>query len=315
MKKWVGGSGVGVIARSAVIGAPLPLCSCGAIPVAFSLYRGGAGRGPATAFLIGTPGIGVDSVLITYALLGPHMALMRALGAVVTAICTGLLVSSAKDSSPQIKSEQPRCPDKCGPGTCTSPWPETEKGRPEQWPARIRHGMIYAFSDLLDDIGIWILVGLVVAGLIVAFLPPEALIDYGSGLLPMLLMAAIGVPLYICAAAATPVGASLVLAGVSPGTVLVFLLAAPITSLATLGVLRRELGNAALACYLAGIFVTAIALGMAADQFILFTGVDIIAQSQKIRELIPEWFEWTTLIILISLSIRARINLARLLPF
>ncbi len=315
MKKWVGGSGIGVITRSAVIGAPLPLCSCGAIPVALSLYRGGAGRGPATAFLIGTPGIGVDSILITYALLGPHMALMRALGAVITAICTGLLVSSTKTSAPDINSEQLRCPDRCGPGTCTSPWSETEKERPEPWAARIRHGMIYAFSDLLDDIGIWILAGLVVAGLIVAFLPPEVLIDYGSGLLPMLLMAVIGIPLYICAAAATPVGAGLLQAGVSPGTVLVFLLAAPITSMATLGVLRRELGKTALAYYLSGILLTSIMLGMAADQFILFAGIDVIAQSRKVRELIPEWFEWTALIILISLTIRARINFTRLRPF
>jgi uncharacterized protein len=96
LQRWLGGRGLAAVSRAAVIGAPLPLCSCGAIPTALALHRGGAGRGPTTAFLIGTPGIGVDSVAISYALLGPFMMAARVLGAVTTAIATGLLADAGQ---------------------------------------------------------------------------------------------------------------------------------------------------------------------------------------------------------------------------
>ncbi len=102
LQRWVGGHGVASVTRAAIIGAPLPLCSCGAIPTALALHRGGAARGPTTAFLIGTPGIGVDSLAISYALLGPFMAAARALSAVITAIATGLLVGTTASVAPRL---------------------------------------------------------------------------------------------------------------------------------------------------------------------------------------------------------------------
>ena len=116
LQRLVGGSSLTCIARAAVIGAPLPLCSCGAIPTALALYRGGAGRGPTTAFLIGTPGIGVDSLAITYALLGPFMALVRASGAVITAIVTGLLVATSNRAT--TGQHQPIAPQTAITSTC-----------------------------------------------------------------------------------------------------------------------------------------------------------------------------------------------------
>jgi uncharacterized protein len=98
LQRWIGGDGVGAIGRAAVIGAPLPLCSCGAIPTALMLHRNGAGRGPTTAFMVATPGIGADSVVLTYALLGPVMMLARVLGALVSAMLTGLLVAAGSEA-------------------------------------------------------------------------------------------------------------------------------------------------------------------------------------------------------------------------
>ena len=303
LQRWLSGNGPAAVSRAAVIGAPLPLCSCGAIPTALTIYRQGAGRGPTIAFLIGTPGIGVDSLLISYALLGPLMALSRALGAVITAVSTGLLVSMTRASPSFARDKKQTCPEDCGPGTC----PDSKAGIPRaverSLGVRLKNDMRYVFSDLLNDIGRWILPGLIIAGLLMTFVPPQALAAYGSGFLPMLLMAVVGIPLYICATAATPIGAGLLVAGVSPGTVLVFLLAGPITSMATLGVLRREMGNPALACYLSGIIATTVVLGLTADQLVTVFDVNIAAQVGAGGELLPEWLEWTALLILLIISL------------
>ena len=300
LQRWLGGRGLASISRAAVIGAPLPLCSCGAIPTALALHRGGAGRGPTTAFLIGTPGIGVDSVTLTFALLGPLMALARAASAVVTAIGVGLLVA-VTGGRPATASP---AKSNCSSGCCTSAAAAPAAADAGSVQARLWGGLRYAFGDLLDDIGGWILAGLVIAGVLIALVPPQALAVYGSGLLPMLLLAVIGIPLYICATAATPIAAGMIAAGVSPGAALVFLLAGPITSMATLAVLRREMGNAALVCYLGGIVVAAVLLGLLLDHGIGRFGVDVVAQLGAGRELLPQWLEWTALAVLLALALR-----------
>ncbi|WP_028484417.1 SO_0444 family Cu/Zn efflux transporter [Thioalkalivibrio sp. ALE17] len=296
LQRWLGGSGIPATARAAVVGAPLPLCSCGAIPTALALHRGGAGRGPTTAFLIGTPGVGVDSLAISYALLGPMMAVARALGAIVTAITTGLLVGRTRAATE--RPDPPRGePDSCGTADgCATP------EAPERLSARLRAGLAYAFGGVLDDIRLWLVIGLLVAGALLALVPPATLAAWGSGLPAMLVMAVIGIPMYLCATAATPIAVGLIAAGVSPGTVLVFLLAAPITSLATLGVFRRELGTPALLLYLTGIAVTTIALGLALDAGLAHTGVDVATQMGTAGEMLPAWLEWSTLVILIVLA-------------
>jgi uncharacterized protein len=313
LKRWVGGKGPGGIVRAAVIGAPLPLCSCGAIPMALALHRGGAGRGPTTAFLIGTPGIGVDSIALSYALLGPFMAAARAFGAVFSAIATGLLVATTRGRLPQAAAP----PTSCGcNGSCSANQVATHTAPSQSsFAPRLRAGMHFAFNDLLDDIKLWILAGLAIAGVLMAYAPPQALATYGSGIGPMLLMAVVGIPLYICATAATPIAAGMVLAGVSPGTALVFLLAGPITSMATLGVLRREMGNAALGCYLLGILPSAVLLGLLVDRIVLWAGIDVVGQIATVRELLPEWIEWAALSFLVLLAFKpARQALVKLLP-
>jgi uncharacterized protein len=304
LKRMVGGRGLAGISRAAVVGAPLPLCSCGAIPTALALHRGGAGRGPTTAFLIGTPGIGVDSVTLTYALLGPFMALVRAFGAVVTAISTGLLVAMTGGQPSPALNSAPTCSGGCAKGGCAVDLDTSAHASAMPFSARLRSGMDYAFGELLDDISTWILIGLAAAGVLIAFVPPQVMASYGSGLLPMLLMAVIGIPLYICATAATPIAAGMLVVGVSPGTVLVFLLTSPITSMATLGILRREMGNAALGCYLFGIISTALLLGLLVDQVVVRAGIDVVGQIGSVQEIMPEWLEWTALAAFLLLAVR-----------
>ena len=301
LQRWLGGSGVAATARGAVVGAPLPLCSCGAIPTALALHRGGAGRGPTTAFLIGTPGVGVDSVAISYALLGPLMAFARVAGAIITAIATGLLVGRTRGAQPAAPAVD--CGACCDNPTAAATAPDTTTDTttypgPAPLARRLLAGQRYAFGDVLDDIRLWLVIGLFVAGTLMALVPPAALAEYGGGLPAMLLMAVIGIPMYLCATAATPIAVGLLAAGVSPGTALVFLLAAPITSLATLGVLRRELGTPALAVYLGGIGLSTIAAGLLLDAGLAASGLDVITQMGTAGEWLPAPLEWIALVLL-----------------
>lgn len=297
LQRWMGGRGLGSILRAAVIGMPLPLCSCGAIPTALALHRGGAGRGPTTSFLISTPGVGVDSMLITSVLLGPLMALARVLGALVTAIVTGILVGFTGQSALPKSTPVSSCCASKGADDGNAHAHATES-------TGVIAGLKYAFSDLLDDISSWMFAGLLLAGVLVTFVPPETLVGFSGGLLALILMAVIGIPLYICATAATPVAAGLLLAGISPGMALVFLLAGPVTSLATLAILRREFGNQALAVYLVSILLVTVLIGWVFDQGLAMTGWDPVQQASQVQELLPEWLEWLALGALVLFSIR-----------
>ncbi|MCL5426067.1 MAG: SO_0444 family Cu/Zn efflux transporter, partial [Gammaproteobacteria bacterium] len=294
----MGGQGIGSITRAAVIGMPLPLCSCGAIPTALALHRGGAGRGPTTAFLISTPGVGVDSMLLTSVLLGPLMALVRVAGAMVTAFVTGLLVGFTKQPISAVAAPSGCCESKsCGEQKHHSKAPSTG------W-HRSLAGLRYAFSDLLDDISGWMFAGLLLAGVLITLVPPNTMAGFSGGLAALMLMAVIGIPLYICAAAATPIAAGLLLAGISPGMALVFLLAGPITSLATLAILRRELGNQALVVYLISVLVVTVLMGWLLDMVLVITGWNPVEQASQVQELLPIWLEWLALVVLGLVAIR-----------
>ncbi|PCF95366.1 SO_0444 family Cu/Zn efflux transporter [Vreelandella nigrificans] len=297
LQRWMGGRGLGSILRASVIGMPLPLCSCGAIPTALALHRGGAGRGPTTSFLISTPGVGVDSMLITSVLLGPLMALARVLGALVTAIVTGILVGFTGQAVLPKSTPVSSCCASKGSDDGNAHAHATE-------PTGVIAGLKYAFSDLLDDISSWMFAGLLLAGVLVTFVPPETLVGFSGGLLALILMAVIGIPLYICATAATPVAAGLLLAGISPGMALVFLLAGPVTSLATLAILRREFGSQALVIYLGSILLVTVLIGWVFDQGLAMTGWDPVQQASQVQELLPEWLEWLALGALVLFSIR-----------
>jgi len=286
--RWLGGTGHWPVVKAAFIGAPLPLCSCGVLPAALALRRSGASKGSTISFLVATPETGADSVAVSYAMLGPFMALVRPIAAILSAIFTGLLAALVPEpvqkASPfAIKVVSGAT---CNGGSCCAP---KAANVPSNGWQRTRRGLRYALTDILDDIALWLLLGLLAAGVIVTWVPPMALAEWGSGLPAMLLMLLVGVPMYICATASTPLAAGLLLAGVSPGTVLVFLLAGPATNLATLAILRKELGVRILAAYLAGIAVASITLGLLTDLLIEYLALDIQAQLAGTDEAMPWW--------------------------
>jgi len=136
--------------------------------------------------------------------------------------------------------------------------------------------MQFAFGELLEDIGSWLMLGILLAGLIGVFLSPDLIEAYlGDGLFSMVVMLALATPLYVCATASTPIAAALVLKGLSPGAALVFLLAGPATNVATITVVTRLLGKRTTIIYLSTIMATSLFFGMMVDGIYDLSGFSV----------------------------------------
>ncbi|MDE6286586.1 MAG: permease [Muribaculaceae bacterium] len=140
--------------------------------------------------------------------------------------------------------------------------------RPAGFAARLRAAAVYGFGRMMEDIGRWLLIGLVIAALITAFVPADflaSLSDYP--LLSMLLVLALSVPMYVCATGSIPIAVALMLKGLSPGAALVLLMAGPATNAASLMVVHKALGRGVQLFYVGAIVVGAMLFGLLADYF------------------------------------------------
>jgi len=292
----LGKRGTGSVVKAAVLGAPMPLCSCGVLPVAIGLRNQKASRGATTAFLISTPETSADSVALTYALTGPVMTIVRPVAAVVTAITAGIAENiwgkrdEEEPATPAAAtnsccSSQPK-PEPAASDCCdTSPTPTTATPAKPSLGRRLLDGFRYVSQSMMRDIGGWLILGIAVAAIIQAALPDGWFANnLGTGWTPMLLMLVVGIPLYICATASTPVAASLLIAGVSPGAVLVFLLVGPATNIATMLVIYRTMGLRSLAIYLGTIILFSLAFGFGLDQLLASTGWTVAAEAMHAHD-------------------------------
>jgi uncharacterized membrane protein YraQ (UPF0718 family) len=251
--RWLGQPGFGATARAALLGIPLPLCSCAVVPVTIELSRKGASREASLAFLVSTPETGVDSILLTYGLMGPVMAVVRPLAALVTSLVAAMssMLWRAQDGEAAAETPQP---------------PNPSDSPPQERSGRLARALRYGFRDMVDEIGFWLVVGLFLTGLITALVPEDWIQGVlGTGPRSLVLLLLLGIPLYMCASASTPVGAALLLKGVSPGAALVFLLAGPATNASSLVVIARFFGRKFVAIYLSSVVVTALASGYLFD--------------------------------------------------
>ena len=304
LQKHMGSSSIGAVSKAAVIGAPLPLCSCGVIPAAIGLRRSGASKPATVSFLVSTPETGVDSVSVSYALLGPVFAIVRPVAAVISAIYAGLMVRwlgdnrEANSSSPGVdagassssccgtqtsnevvsdESATVSCCDKrAGPVTASEDnccgTSQQAASTPGSIGRKIADVWQYASGKLLDDIIVWLLIGLVLAAAIKTWVPTDFLTQWGDGLMAMIVMAVIGIPMYICATASTPIAVGFLAAGLSPGAVLVFLMAGPATNISTMGMINQEMGRRTLILYLFSVISMSIASGYALNLLVAGMG-------------------------------------------
>ncbi|MEJ2641342.1 MAG: SO_0444 family Cu/Zn efflux transporter [Desulfosarcinaceae bacterium] len=293
------------VLKAALIGIPIPLCSCGVLPAAAGLRKQGASPGATTAFLIATPESGVDSISITYALLDPLMTLIRPLTAFVTAFGAGTLVNYSvplESVGANTASADLNCPvDGCCDGRDCPP--EVHR-RHHSLGEKLIAGLGFAFRNVWQDLAGWFFVGLLLAGVITALVPAPLLSRYlGGGLEAMLIMLAFGIPLYICATASTPIAAALILKGVSPGAALVFLMAGPATNIAALTVILAILGRRATAIYLTVIATGAVLFGLITDRLYEALGWSAQALAGGHTEILPLWVKAAAALMLVLLSL------------
>ena len=245
---------------AALLGVPLPLCSCGVIPTAIGLKNEKASKGAIASFLIATPQTGIDSILATFSLMGLGFAIIRPVAALITGVCGGLLVNRlVRDDEFCSVDEKSQT--------------SNLKSQTKLW--RV---LKYAYYDMIRDIGLRLLIGLVVAALIQVAVPDEFFLSFGSQpLVQMLVILAIAVPMYICSTGSIPVAAALMMKGLSPGAALVMLMAGPAVNLASILVVHKAMGRRFTWIYLMTIVVFAVLFGLLLNA----TGLDFSVASQN----------------------------------
>ena len=243
--------GAWAVIKAALIGVPLPLCSCGVLPTAVSLRRNGASRGASTSFLSATPQTGIDSIAATYSLLGPAFAVIRPVAALVTAFFGGMLVNR----------EDKACNNSCEMEVDTIDAPASDSVI-----GKIRDALRYGFVDMIQNIGKWLIIGLVIAAAITVFVPDGFFTFFADyPLLSMIAVVIVAVPMYVCSTGSIPIALSLMLKGLSPGAAFVLLMAGPAANFASIIIVSKSLGKKAAAIYLGTIVVGAMAIGMCID--------------------------------------------------
>lgn len=248
--KQIGKKNIWSTIKATILGVPLPLCSCGVIPTGVSFYKNGASKGATNAFLISTPQTGIDSILITSSLMNWPWAIARPIIALITGVFGGFLTDKMDIEENEVLEDLESCND------CTV----TEK---EHWLVEIFN---YAFLEFLPDISRQLVVGILIAVAITMFIPPTVFSNYLTNpVFNMLLILVASIPLYVCATGSVPIASSLLVLGVSPGAVLVFLMAGPATNAATISVLWKSLGKKATMAYLISIIGGALFFGLLID--------------------------------------------------
>ncbi len=289
--KHLGKDNVASVVKSTVFGIPLPVCSCGVIPLATSIKKSGASKGATLSFLISTPITGVDSIMATYGIFGWIFTLYRAVTSMIIAMVAGILTNIfdkdevvevkkttfsmvAPQSATTFSMNTPKKEESCGTGegSCCSALNDEKKA------FSFSAALKYAFVTLLGDIAKPLFWGLLLGALITVAIPDNlAELLSGNAWLSYLLVIIIAVPMYVCATASLPIAAGLMLAGVSAGAAFVFLSAGPATNTVTIGVVKKMLGTKSLAIYLGSIIVGSILFGLGLDY--IFDVTDIAPAS------------------------------------
>lgn len=274
------------VVKASAAGVPLPLCSCGVVPTAIELKKGGASNGAVISFLTSTPQTGVDSIFATYSLMGGVMAIFRPITAFCSGIISGAVVNIFAKNDDGYTSDVSSCCSSSSKSCCGS----TKEQEPEEIQEVIATSscscgcsasdttitvkenklisvLKYAFGDFLDEISTHFVFGMLVATAISTFLPADFFVSLGlnKGPVAMLAMVLIGLPMYVCSASSIPIAMSLMTKGLSLGGGFVFLFTGPVTNMASLIVLIKALGKKVTGIYVACVIACSMLFGALLD--------------------------------------------------
>ncbi len=249
IRRHLGGSRFASVVKATLLGIPLPICSCGVIPLAAGLRKDGASRAATMSFLVSTPTTGADSIFVTYAFLGLAFAIIRPFAALLAGVLIGAVMLAIRDGEKTAKS-----------------FPICQAKHSIPLVDRIAELFNYGFRVLPGDIGKTVLLGVCVGGVISAAVPEDISRNILSNpLVAYPLMLAVAVPVYVCATGSVPIVAAMMAKGLAPGAAMVFLIAGPATNTITLAFVAKSLGKKALVAYLWAITMVALGVGIATD--------------------------------------------------
>jgi len=263
VRSHLGGTKLWPITKASLFGIPLPLCSCGVLPVVTSLRSHGASKGASISFLLSTPQTGVDSLAVTYSLLGPAFTIIRP----ITTFLTGILGGSLVEYFDPTKDEEKT--NSCKYNSCEN----QDKSN------RLLIALKYAIITLPKDIGKPMLIGILIAAIMSAIIPADFFADkLGQGFFPMIVMMLIGIPIYVCSTASVPIAAALILKGLSPGAALVFLMTGPATNAASLATIYGAFGKKTALIYLSTVAFCSLGFGLFIDYLAFDIGIKMVSQ-------------------------------------
>ncbi len=292
VNRFMGKPNLKSVINAALLGIPLPLCSCGVLPTGMSFYRNGAAKGPTHSFLISTPQTGVDSILATYSMLGLPMAIIRPVIALVSGVFGGMLTNALDKDG--------KAYERIATGNTAG---VSEKGN------SIVRMLRYSFVTFLQDISKWLTIGLLLAALMAVLIPDDFFSQtFSNEYLSMALILPASALLYVCATGSIPMAAVLIAKGLSPGAVIVFLMAGPATSAASMAVVGNVMGRKALATYLFSIITAAVFFGVIVNEFLpreWFVISGSHAHHYHENHLLPYWLSVASGIALTALLLNA----------
>jgi len=256
VERHLGGRGLWPVIKASLFGVPLPLCSCSVIPVSMSLHKHGASKASTISFLLSTPQTGAENIFVVYSLLGLSFAIFSPIAAFVTGIVGGVLVKIFGEKRDFAPAPVIKCTDEC----CC------EHKKKNFFSRILRYGLL----TLPGDIGGPMLIGIFIAAAISAFVPKELFEYLPKGIISMVVMALVGIPIYVCATASIPIAAALIMKGISPGAAWVFLMTGPATNAASFMVIWKTLGKRTAIIYLASVAGCALSFGILIDYVFKF---------------------------------------------
>ena len=283
----VGTPGFWSVLKASVLGVPMPLCSCGVIPVATSMYQRGASKGSTLSFLISTPQTGADSIILTWYQMGPQFAIVRPIVALITGIAGGLIGEKVSNKDYQA----------------------TAKINHDHQKKGLMDGLKYTFITLPQDIINPLIKGILLSGLISILVPDDFFISYQlTGVIAMLLIALTSIPIYVCATASVPIAMTLMSKGLDPGAAFVFLMAGPATNAATISVIMNSLGKKMIYVYISVIFTSAIFFGFLINKFLNPDSIPTTLNIGHSHNWVWNTFSDISVVIMILMTLHAIVN-------
>ncbi len=338
--RWLHDDSLKSVTLSSAIGVPVPLCSCSVVPVVAEMRNKGASRSSCMSFLITAPETGADSILVTNAFFGPIVAIVRPVISFITAVvagifCIGLIRDDRNEAEASGHDHYHECShdhhqsliadrDDC----YVSPaqlkgllvnWLKGIAGRPStggssaaavptdnqefDFKKLIKHILRYGFIEIADDILFALLVGVVLGGVLFLAIPSDLMAHEYARWLSYPVMVLIGIPLYICASASTPIAAALVAKGVSPGAALIFLMTGPATNTGTIAIIVSQFGSRFASIYVAAVIAVTVVLGIAIDALLLAAGLAISVNLGASHAPAVQLLQWGSALLLIALIV------------